>query len=237
MNNWKQIWNNRKTTIDTIDTNDFHAVLTELMRMGGYDSAGLTSTMVDSLIHQHENLSDALNLTGGGVFEVGCGAGTHLYLFARDGFTVGGLDYSAVSIDVARKVLPAEKVSELMCAEACDLPTDKIYDAVFAHGVFMYFDSFDYAEHVLEKMLLKSRRTVAVMDVYDAASEAEQLAYRRRMIENYDERYKDLRKVFYPRSFFEDFAARHGLKIRFAANELEGYVNSQFTYHCFMEKF
>ena len=170
------------------------------------------------------------------VFEVGCGSAANLYLFARDGYTVGGLDYSAALIDIARKVLPAEKVCELICADADELPTEKIYDAVISIGVFFYFDSLDYAERVLEKMLLKSRRTVAVLDIYDAACEAEHLAYRRRTIENYDERYKGLHKLFYPRSFFEDFAARHNLSIRFTANDLEDYVNAPFTYHCFMEK-
>ncbi len=139
-------------------------------------------------------------------------------------------------LNIARKVLPAEKVSELICAGADELPTTKIFDAVISNSVFSYFDDFDYARRVLEKMLLKSRQTVAVLDIYDAACEAEHLAYRRRTIENYDERYKGLHKLFYPRSFFEDFAARHELKIRFAANELENYVNAPFTYHCFMQK-
>ena len=102
--------------------------------------------------------------------------------------------------------------------------------------MFGYFDDFDYAGRVPEKMLLKSRRAIAILDVYDAATEAQHLAHRRRTIENYDERYKNLRKLFYPKSFFEDFAARHDLKIRFAANELKDYVNAPFKYHCFMER-
>ena len=159
-----------------------------------------------------------------------------MYLFARDGHTVGGLDYSSTLLDIARKVLPAEKVSELICAGADELPTTKIYDAVFSNSVFAYFDDLDYARRVLEKMLLKSRRSIAVMDVYDADFEVELTAERRRTIENYDERYKDLPKKFYPRKFFEDFAARHNLSIRFAANELKNYVNAPFTYHCFMQR-
>ncbi len=237
MNNWKQIWDARKDTLDNVDMKNFREVFAELKRIDGYDSAELTATLVESFIYQHEKLSDALNLSAGQtVFEVGCGAGANLYLFARDGYTVGGLDYSSALIDIARKVLPAEKVSELICAGADELPTEKIYDTVVSIGVFGYFDDFDYARRVLEKMLLKSRRAIAVLDVYDAATEADHLAYRRRTIENYDERYKDLHKIFYPKTFFEDFAARYGLKISFAANDLKDYVNGQFTYNCFMEK-
>ena len=237
MNNWKQIWDSRKDTLNNVDTNDFRALLMELMRINGYDSAKLTATLVESFIYRQEKLSATLKLSAGQtVFEVGCGAGANLYLFARDGYTVGGLDYSSTLIDIAHKVLPAEKVSELICAGADELPTEKIYDAVVSIGVFGYFDDFDYARRVLEKMLLKSRRAIAVLDVYDAATEADHLAYRRRTIENYDERYKDLHKLFYPKTFFEDFVARHNLSIRFTANDLKDYVNGQFTYNCFMEK-
>lgn len=237
MNEWKKIWDNRPDTLDGVDKKNFRAVFTELKRIDGFDSAELTPTLIDSMICQHEQFSVALKLTDGQkVFEVGCGAGANLYLFARDGFEVGGLDYSVTLIDIAKKILPAEKVSELICASADELPTEKTFDAIFSNSVFGYFDDFDYAECVLEKMLSKSRRVIAVLDVYDAATEAEHLAERRRTIENYDERYKNLPKLFYPRSFFEDFAARHNLSIRFVKNDLKDYVNAPFTYHCLMEK-
>lgn len=235
MNNWQKIWNARKNTLANVDERNFREVFAELKRIDGFDLNG--GVEINSLIRQHENLSKALKLTDGQtVFEVGCGAGANLYLFARDGYTVGGLDYSATLIDIAKKILPAEKISELICAGADELPTEKIFDAVFSNSVFGYFDDLDYAERVLEKMLLKSRRAIAVLDVYDATFEVELMAERRRTIENYDERYKNLPKKFYPKTFFEDFAARHNLKINFAANELEDYVNAPFTYHCFMKK-
>lgn len=235
MNKWQQIWQHRRDNLQHIDASDTRAVFAELIRLDGYDSAGLTSELVDYMAHQYDDLKAALNI-GGSVFEVGCGAGAWLYMFARDGYTVGGLDYSAALIDIARKVLPAENVRELICAGAEDLSTDKKYDATFATSVFSYFDDVAYAERVLEKMLSKSLHTVAVLDIYDKAFEAELLAERRRTIENYDERYRGLSKLFLPRSFFEDFAARHALKIHFADNKRAGYVNAPYTYHCFMER-
>ena len=233
MNDWKRIWESRKDNLANVDRENYREVFAELKRIDGFDLNGGVS--VDSQIRQHENLKAALNLSAGEtVFEVGCGSGANLYLFARNGFEVGGLDYSATMIDIAKKVLPA--ASELICAGAEDLPTDKKFDAVFSNGVFIYFDDLPYAERVLEKMLLKSRRAVAVLDIYDKAFEEVHMNHRRQTIENYDERYKDLPKLFYPRSFFEDFAARHDLSIRFAKNELENYGNAPFTYHCFMER-
>ncbi len=77
MNNWQQIWSNRKDTLANVDLNDFRAVFAELKKIDGFDLNG--GVNVDSLIRQHENLSDALNLTvGQTVFEVGCGAGANL---------------------------------------------------------------------------------------------------------------------------------------------------------------
>ena len=233
MNNWKKIWESRKDNLANVDKENYREVFAELARIDGYDLNGGATT--ESLLKQYENLKVALKLSAGEtVFEVGCGSGANLYLFARDGFEVGGLDYSATMIDIAKKILPA--ASELICAGAENLPTDKNFDAVFANSVFAYFYDLPYAERVLEKMLLKSRRAVAVLDIYDKAFEEELIAERRRTIENYDERYKDLPKLFYPRSFFKDFAARHDLSIRFAKNELENYGNAPFTYHCFMER-
>lgn len=233
MNDWKRIWDSRADNLANVDGENYREVFAELKRIDGFDLNGGVS--VDSQIRQHENLKAALNMSAGEtIFEVGCGAGANLYLFARDGFEVSGLDYSATLLNIAKKVLPA--ASELVCAGADELPTDKKFDAVFANSVFAYFDNQSYAERVLEKMLLKSRRAVAVLDVYDKAFEEQLMAERRRTIENYDERYKNLPKLFYPRRFFEDFATHHDLTIRFAKNELENYGNAPFTYHCFMER-
>lgn len=233
MNDWKRIWESREDNLSNVDRENYREVFAELKRIDGFDIGGGAS--VDSQIRQHENLKAALNLSEGEtIFEVGCGAGANLYLFARDSFEVGGLDYSATLLDIAKKVLHA--ASELICAGADELPTDKKFDAVFANSVFAYFVNLDYAENVLEKMLAKTRRAVAVLDVYDKAFEDELMAERRRTIENYDERYKNLPKLFYPRRFFEDFANRHDLTFHFAKNELENYGNAPFTYHCFMER-
>ena len=232
-NNWQKIWESRKDTLGNVDPTNYREVFIELKRIDGFDVNG--GPTVDSLLQQYENTKKSFNLAQGGkVFEVGCGAGANLYLFARDGFEVGGLDYSATLIDIAKKIIPA--ASELICAGADELPTDKKFDAVFSNGVFAYFDDLAYAERVLEKMLLKSRRHVVNLGIYDKEQEEVHMNHRRQTIENYAERYKDLPKLFYPRSFFEDFAARHDLSIRFTKNELEGYGNALFTYHCFMER-
>lgn len=123
-----------------------------------------------------------------------------------------------------------------MCAEADALPVELKYDAVFSWGVFYYFNDLDYAGRVLEKMIRKSKNTVAVLDVYDKALEAECMAYRRKNIQDYDERYKDLPKLFYPRSFFKDLADKYNMSIRFEKNNLKEYDNAPFTFHVYMKR-
>lgn len=147
MNKWQQIWERRRDNLNSINAEDSRAVFAELIRLDGYDSAGLTSDLVDYMAHQYDDIKAALNVKGN-VFEVGCGAGAWLYMFARDGYEVGGLDYSSALIDIAKKVLPVDKVKELICAGADELSTDKKYDAVFATGVFSYFSDVAYAERV-----------------------------------------------------------------------------------------
>lgn len=235
MNKWKEIWESRQNTLEGINLKNYREIFVELKRINGFDVNG--GPTVDSLFKQYENLKTVFSIKGNEtIFEVGCGAGANIYLFARDGFKVGGLDYSSTLIEIAKKVIPADKLDEIICAGADELPIDKKFDAVFSNGVFPYFDDMDYAKRVLEKMFQKSLKAVAILGIYDKELEEIHMNHRKQTIENYEERYKDLPKLFYPRSFFEEFATRHDMSIRFTKNELEGYGNAHFTYHCFMER-
>lgn len=87
------------------------------------------------------------------IFEVGCGAGPNLYLYQQDGLHVGGIDYSHSLIDIAKTVL--KDLVELICDEAIHLPDTITYDAVLSNSVFSYFDSYEYAETVLERTVME----------------------------------------------------------------------------------
>ncbi len=195
---------------------------------------------LDALIEQYQEIKSTLfseNKSGAKVFEVGCGAGFYLYLFANDGFKVGGLDYSQNQLELLQKFIPQADLTECICAEANNLPTDVKCDAIFSWGVFYYFPNLIYAEQVLEKMLKKTAGVIYILDIYDKDLEEDCMAYRRKNIPNYDELYKDLPKLFYPRSFFEKFAQEKNLKISFRQNKLKNYHNAPYTYHCCLERF
>ena len=235
MNNWKNIWDKREDNLAEIDLGDTNAVFSELKRVDGFDLEG--GIPIESLLTQFNNTMRELELKkGDSVFEVGAGSGANLFLFAKQGLSVGGLDYSEKLLAILRRVVPSENLLECIHAEAKDLPTDKKYDAVFSNGVFVYFSDLSYAKTVMEKMLAKSKGNIGVLDVYDEAKKDECMAHRKATIPDYEERYKDLPKLFYPREFFEGFAREHDLDVKFCENELTVYGNAPFMYHCYMRR-
>lgn len=236
MNRWQEIWEKRSAHLAEIDRADKRAMLLELKRINGFDVAG-GGIPYASLLQQYEETKAALRLpAGGSVFEVGCGAGANLWLFWLDGFSVGGLDYSEKLISILQDVFAEGTLREILCDEAKNLPTEERYDGVLANSVFSYFSDERYAEMVLEKMLEKTRGSIVILDVHDAEKREAFLKARRALDPAYDERYKNLDKLFYRRSFFEAFAEKHGLEIAFADSTTEGYWNNPFIYHVYFHR-
>lgn len=230
-NKWKEIWNRRKPVTDGL-AGDWEHVYLELKRLNGYDvmEGGLP---LDSFLNFHAGLIELLDLTPGkSVYEVGCGAGANMYLMQREGMIVGGADYAEGLIETARAVIPDAR--ELSAMEAADIPTDEKYDAVYSGGVFSYFPDHAYATRVLERMLEKSRYAIGITELHDRAKRQDYLAFRRANIPNYDERYEGLGRLFFRREFFEEFAARHDLRIVFPALQMADYWNTPFIFTCFM---
>ena len=168
------------------------------------------------------------------VFEVGCGCGANLYLFQNDGYHVGGMDYSARLIEIASGVL-IDPV-ELICREAASLPCDIKYDAILSNSVFSYFDSYEYAEKVLEAMYSKANQSIGIIDIHNIEKKEEFIQFRRRLYKDYEERYQDLPKFFYEKSFFLYFAEKYNMSIKFTKPDMKDYWNNEFVFNCFMRK-
>jgi SAM-dependent methyltransferase len=77
------------------------------------------------------------------VLEVGCGAGTDLIRFARNGAIVTGIDLAPSSIALARSNFALEgRKADLIVADGEALPfADRSFDLVYAHGVVQYTTS------------------------------------------------------------------------------------------------
>ena len=210
-----------------------------LRGLAGWDSTG-NELPYETFRKQHTRITNELSFSSisprklESVFEVGCGGGAELYMFHEDGLKVGGIDYSADLVRIARGIFGGE--CELVCGEASDTPTGVKYDAVISYGVFMYFTDYDYAGKVLELMYDKSKYSIGLMDILDLKKKDDFVKYRSSLVENYAEKYEGLDKLFFSKDFFTDFADRHGLSIRFSQLHIPGYWNDEFVYHVFMTR-
>ena len=230
-NKWKEIWNRRRPLTGGLD-GDWTHVFLELKRLNGYDVMG-GGIPLEAFLNFHAGLVELLELTPGkSVYEVGCGAGANMYLMQREGMIVGGSDYAEGQIETAHAVVPNAR--EMGAMEAADIPTEEKYDAVYSGGVFSYFPDHAYATRVLERMVEKSRYAIGITELHDRAKRQDYLAFRRANIPNYDERYEGLGRLFFRRSFFEEFAARHNLHLVMPPLELAEYWNNPFVFTCFM---
>ena len=234
---WKQIWEKRADRFDEIDMDSKRDVFVELKRIDGFDVVG-DGIGYDALIKQHEDILKCLSKNGSisSVFDVGCGCGANMYLFKTDGLEIGGMDYSCALIEIAKKVFKDRSPRELLCDEAKNIPTDIKYDAILANSVFSYFPSEAYAEEVLDKMLVKTNKSIGLVDLHDIDKKDAFVEYRRKTVENYDERYKGLDKFFYSRDFFASWGAKNGLEVQFCSSEVEGYWNNEFVFDVFFYK-
>jgi SAM-dependent methyltransferase len=104
------------------------------------------------------------------VLEVGCGAGTDLVRFARNGAIVTGVDLAPSSINLASRNFALEgRQAELLVADGEALPfADRSFDLVYAHGVVQY-TSNDRALVSECRRVLKPGGT-AVFQVYNRLS-------------------------------------------------------------------
>jgi len=240
-NRWKTIWNQRSADLEKLHGKDKKKVFLELKRSNGFDVVGdgLTYEAFWGQYLQAKNeLSFKSNSPNGdcmyikSVYEVGCGSGANLYLFENDNIRGGG-DYSKKLIAIAKQVLHTK---DLLCDEAIHISTEKKYDALLSNGVFSYFLNEEYAWKVLEKMYQKSRYSIGILDLHDQKKKEAFLEYRKKNVENYEERYKNLPKLFYSKTFFLDFAEQHHMDIKFTISDMEGYWNNDFVFQCYMYK-
>ena len=63
------------------------------------------------------------------------------------------------------------------------------------------------------------------------------IEYRKKTIENYEERYKGLHKLFYSKEFFRNFAKNHNMKVVFKESNISGYWNNEFVFNCYFTKY
>jgi hypothetical protein len=238
MANWHRIWNGRIANESKLYSEDVEEQFMELKRLTGNDTLKNGGVPYESFLAQYNRLKKMLSKNGKteikSFFEVGCGSAPYLMLLEREEYDVGGMDYAAELVKVASQVLNSN--DELYCDEAVNLRDDIKYDAVFSTSAFEYFESDEYAKTVLDKMVSKAKKSIAILDVHDSAKESRYVEYRRSVIDNYDVLYEGLTKKFFPKDFFVRYADEKGLDIVIEESCLEGYWNKPFVYDVYLYK-
>jgi SAM-dependent methyltransferase len=222
---WKEIWAKRR-----IDES-LGSELAQLMHADGLDTKFGAVSEESWRSFVRSSADQAGIVAGCTIFEVGCGAGAWIYdLYAR-GYAVAGLDRSPVLVDHARRVMPR---GDWTCAEALDLDPSPPYDFVASCGVFTYFESLDYADAVLRKMIAKARRGILILDVPDLAKRTAAVAFRRGALgdEQYRERYSGLDHAYYDKEWFRRVLNEAGWpRIEIEDQNVEGYAHGAFRYN------
>lgn len=213
LTNWQRVWERRGLDDAAVPS------LETVMKIDGFEA-----TDAEAWINGIAQTRARLGIEAGeSIFEVGCGAGAFLYpLVHQFHHRVGGIDYSSSLVDVARRAMPGMPFE---VQEAGFLDVEEQYDFVVAHSTFQYFPALEYAENVLERMIAKSRKGVAVLDVSDAARQSELESLRRELAgeRDYEKRYRGLDHLYYDRSWFLEFARVAGVRAEVFEQDIPTY--------------
>lgn len=230
--NWHGVWSRRGSEIAGKSRSDR---LQALIDLDGFDTGAGRILAEDwrtyaGLIIQRLGLHP-----GQSVYEVGCGAGAFLYALREQGIEVGGMDYAESLIQQARVAMPEAPFKH---DEAAQLEFEPHVDFVLANGVFHYFCNEDYATQVLERMLIKANKGIAVLEIPDLASRDEAERIRRDLLtpSAYEEKYRGLEHLYYSRDWFRQLAERRGYCCELFDQCVPNYAQSEFRFNCLITK-
>lgn len=95
------------------------------------------------------------SFAGRDLLEVGCGMGTDLLQFARNGARVVGLDYTPRSVEISRRRFEVYNVpGRFLLGDAENLPfPDASFDVVYSNGVLHHTPDTQAAIHEIHRVL------------------------------------------------------------------------------------
>jgi ubiquinone/menaquinone biosynthesis C-methylase UbiE len=230
MTEWQEIWNKRN--VQGLERSK-DIGLQDLIFADGFDT-GAGKINSEDWVHYVRAISRNIDLApGDSVFEIGCGSGAFLYVWYTEGHRVGGIDYSGNLIALARHAM---KGMNFRVSEAIEVDTDEKYDIVLSNSVFQYFKDYAYAETVIERMITKARKTIAILEVPDLAKKEESETARRAGLPEYDTNYKGLDHLYFEKGWFTRFSDKFGYKIEISDQDFKNYGNSRFRFNVVIKK-
>jgi trans-aconitate methyltransferase len=232
MTDWHEIWNKR--SIPGLNQSK-DISLQDLIFADGFDTATGKINSED-WVQYIRDISRNIDLApGDSVFEIGCGSGAFLYSWYTEGHVVGGIDYSENLISIAKKMM---KGMNFRVSDAIEVNIDEKYDVVLSNGVFFYFKNYSYAQRVIERMIIKARKTIAILEIPDLALREKSESARRAALPEgeYDKQYKGLEHLYYEKDWFTQFSDKSGYEIEIFDHNVKNYGNSQFRYDVVITK-
>jgi len=230
MDKWRQIWKKRKIQADI-------AALETLIRVDGFDTGSGKITEKEWLRYVKFIFGKMGISKRDSIFEIGCGSGAFLYPLYKMGHRVGGIDYSGSLIRMANKKMDAMDFS--VC-EARHLQTREKYDIVIANSVFHYFPDLEYARDVVNRMIEKSVKATAFLDLPDSdfeiESEREREANHDVSEGEYKMKYVGLSHLYFKRKWFSDLLEKYNFRVDIFDQNIKQYGNSKFRFNVLVKK-
>lgn len=203
--NWKNIWSN-KTIEDDITEKS-------ILEVNGYDTK-YTDIDLNKLDEFIDHVKDILNIKYyDGIFEIGCGSGYFINKFKTAYNTIGGIDYSEKLIEIANILYDQASYGRtplFKCQEANTYDIESDY--ILSYSVFFYFNSYEYATEVLNRMHLYSKKGFAIFDIPDLQKKEESELQREKTIFDYKNRYNDLSHLYFTKDFFILYGENNNLE-------------------------
>lgn len=172
------------------------------------------------------------------VLEVGCGSGAFLREI-DDYQTITGIDYSANSIEQARKNINGN----FSVGEANSLPfAAHSFDIVCVWSIFQYFDTMDYADQVMGELMRVATHNgkIFIGDICDIE--------KRKLYDQYEKELNDKRQLvseitpkhmWYEKEYFIKQATNNGWQIEILDEDiapLSFYIQSKWRFSVIMNK-
>jgi len=229
---WNEIWCERQLQ-GLYHSEDI--CLQDLIFADGFDTkTGKVNS--EDWAHHIREISKKIDLTrGDSIFEIGCGSGAFLYLWYNEGYRVGGIDYSENLIQIANQAM---KGVNFLVSDANKVDTEERFDVVLSNSVFQYFRNYSYAKEVIERMILKARKTIAILEIPDLAKKEQSESARRAALPEgeYEKEYTGLEHLYYEKDWFTQFSDIFGYNIEIFDQDFKNYGNSQFRFNVIMKK-
>jgi len=221
MNQWKELWKNR------VNHTDEPLAQETLLKLNGYDGkqSDLNPNNLGKAQQHFERVMDLQR--GESIYEIACGAGAFMWRWRSQQFhTIGGCDISANLIGYATEALPQGHWS---VADATSFPVDR-WDHVVSFGLCMYLPK-DEMYTMLNRMIMKAKRSISLYDIPDLAKKQGCEDERRKLIPDYDERYKELNHFYHSKEELAAYLESLGLDYEIYDQDIPGYENAKWRFN------